>query len=69
MAEGPAPDRAESPVRAAGTIAPYTAPAFTDPDGGVRSPSAGPAPSTMEDLVRRWPYAAMRLVRVSARPS
>lgn len=29
---------------------------------------AGPAPSTMEDLVRRWPYAAMRLIRVSARP-
>ncbi|HZN18185.1 MAG TPA: hypothetical protein VFB84_08385 [Micromonosporaceae bacterium] len=29
---------------------------------------AGPAPTTMEDLVRRWPYAAMRLVRVSARP-
>jgi hypothetical protein len=31
-------------------------------------PVGMPATPTMDDLVRRWPYAAMRLIRVSARP-
>jgi hypothetical protein len=40
---------------------------LTDPC--TAAPVGLPAAATVVDLVRRWPYAALRLVRVSPRPA